>query len=137
MSRKEKTINLATFRNMKNIFETNIKSNLGDHYSDSTWQNFDDLKEYIDFVEKQAKNKGITVSGIRFHFVAEEENNNQLTIALVPTFTDGDKEIDFDPFFSSDNTPKRLSDIEKGSELCEENGSIMDRNVPFPDPDGL
>ncbi len=137
MSRKEKTINLATFRNMKNIFEANIKPNLGDHYSDSTWQDFNDLKEYIEFVEKQAKSKGITVSGIRFHFVAEEDNNKQLTIALVPTFTDGDKEVDFDPFFSSDNDPKRLSDIEEGSELCEENGSIMDRNVPYPDPNAL
>ena len=137
MSRKEKTINLATFRNMKNIFNETIKSNLDEQYSDSTWQDFNDLKEYVDFIENEAKNKGITVSGIRFHFVAEEDNKKQLTIALVPTFTDGDKQVDFDPFFSSDNDPKRLSDIEEGSELCEENGSIMDRNVPYPDPNAL
>jgi len=132
MSREEKTINLATFRNMKSVFNEKIKPALEENFSDSTWQDFNDLKEYLAFVEEQATNKGIALSGIRFHFVATEDGDNQLTIALVPTYQDGEKHIDFDPAFSSENTPKKLSDIENESELYEESGSIMDRTMPCP-----
>jgi hypothetical protein len=132
MSRKEKTINLGTFRNMKTIFNEDIKPNLGENYSDSVWQNLNDLKEYIAFIETQAKDKGINISGIRFHFAAQEENK-QLTIALIPTFNDGKEHVDFDPVFSSEDGPKRINDIEVGSEYFEMNGSIMDRNIPIPE----
>jgi hypothetical protein len=57
----------------------------------STWFSLDALKEYIAFVEKEGKSKGITVSGLRVYFgaystkVADVSKKNLSTVFFVPT----------------------------------------------------
>ena len=57
----------------------------------SSWYSLDELKEYIAYVEKEGKDKGITVNGLRVYFGAYSKNDknpdkkNLSTVFFAPT----------------------------------------------------
>jgi len=133
MGRKEHSISMDTFSKMKSLFNQKIKPNLGENYSDSSWQSLQDIKEFLAFVEKEANEKEIDISGIRFQYIAKESENQQLTFAMVPTYDNENGEhIDFDPLFSSNKKPKNIQDISKDDPNYTKIGSIMNRGFNCP-----
>lgn len=108
MSTPSNLISITNFEDMRKSFEDNVRS--GDQTT-SVWFSLDNLKEYLTFVENEAKTKNIPISGIRFHFIAKTDAEKRMSVALAPTYSKGDKEISFDPMYSSDNTPKSLKNL--------------------------
>jgi len=68
-----------------------IDRTIGKKDAISAWFSIDELKEYIAFVEKEGKQKGITVNGLRVYFGAyadtdiEIPKKNMSTVFFVPT----------------------------------------------------
>ncbi len=133
MAYKKHIISKEEFSKMKSIFDEKIKPNLGENYSESTWQSLQDIKEYIAFIEEEAKANMINISGIRFHYVAKEDGKQQLSFAMAPTYDNEKGEhIDFDPLFSKKEAPKNLQNIDKNDPDYAKQGSIMDRGEDCP-----
>ena len=57
----------------------------------SSWFSLEEIKDYIDYVEKEAKDRKITINGIRVYFGAYGKNEdksvkkNMSTVFMVPT----------------------------------------------------
>jgi len=68
-----------------------IKKAIGKSDALSSWFSIDELKQFIADVEKEGKDKGITVNGIRVYFGAypkddkEKKKDNMSTVFLAPT----------------------------------------------------
>ena len=80
-------ISLKEFNDMKNSFNTNIRTSLGNHKSDSVWWSIKDLRDYLDLIESEVTDDSIDISGVSFNFTAKE-NNDKLTLALRPTYNE-------------------------------------------------
>jgi hypothetical protein len=117
---------------MKDISNETIHQILGSQNTNSGWISFDDLKNYIQEMEAISNEKGLNLTGMRFHFVAEEKDNNQLTVALTPTTNIDGSELDFDPVLSSNETPLILDKVSEESENYTKAGSILDRFLICP-----
>lgn len=77
-----------------------------------------DLKQYIAYVEKEARKKRIKVTGINFISAAypndytDQEKQNYQTIIMMPATTiDGQEGVSFDPLKSDKGEPKSLKEI--------------------------
>lgn len=108
MSTPTNLISISEFKDMRASYDSSVR--VGDQTT-SVWFSLDNLKEYLAFVESEAKAKNIPVSGIRFHFIAKTDADKKMNLALAPTYSKGGKEISFDPMYSSDNAPKSLKTL--------------------------
>ncbi len=129
MSVPQNLISLKEFNEMRDEFNSTIKSKLGTQETESVWWSFQNLKDYIDYIEKEARNNNILISGIRFHMVAQTLDKKQLTLALTPTYLSNDKHIDFDPVLSKDNSPTDLKILESNITKSDELGAILNRGT--------
>jgi hypothetical protein len=132
MSTPKNLISLAEFLEMKESFNSSIKIKLGTQETRSVWFSFENLKEYFAYVEKEATSNGITVSGIRFHMVAQTKDKKQLTLALTPTYEDNSKHIDFDPIYSSKEKPAALKSLEGDTQKSGGTGGILNKGDICP-----
>ncbi len=132
MSIPNNLISLAEFLEMKKSYDVSIKSKLGNQETQSVWFSFENLQAYFTYIEKQATEKNIKVSGIRFHMVTQTKDNKQLTLALTPTFESVTKHIDFDPVHSLKEQPATLKSIETDKDKVGETGGILNRGVLCP-----
>jgi len=101
--------------------ETRKKPLAGVRGDEDTRVNFlkiEDLKQYIAYVEKEARKKKIKVTGINFISAAypnnysEQEKQNYQTIIMMPATTiDGEEGVSFDPLKSERGKPASLKEI--------------------------
>jgi hypothetical protein len=94
---------------------------VGKEYAMRTWISLEQLKSYIAYIESESNKKNIPVSGIDFIYSqyesAEPGSRNidnkryKLTLMMAPTYEDSGKNIAFDPIYSTDGTPKDLSEL--------------------------
>jgi len=78
-----------------------------------------DLKDYIAYVEKESKRKGITLTSINFisaaypnNYQLDKRKSNFQTLIMMPATTiDGEENVSFDPFRSEKGSPKSLKEI--------------------------
>ncbi len=132
MSIPKNLISLSEFLDMKKMFESTLQPKMGKQETRSVWIPLDELKNYLAYVENEASKKGIKVSGIRFHMLAQTKANNQLTLALTSTYEEASKHVDFDPIFSSKEKPATLKSLESDNQKSEEKGGILNRMAPCP-----
>lgn len=116
--------NLITLEDAKEQIEnynTAHPEEVGENYAMRTWISIEELKAYIQYIEKESKDKGIEVSGIDFihtqHNKAKPGSKNplneiyNLTLMLAPTFSEGNAHVAFDPIYSEEGMPKKLEDL--------------------------
>ena len=132
MSVPQNLISLKEFNEMRDEFNQSIKTKLGTQETDSVWWTFDNLKDYFDYIEKEATQNNISISGIRFHMTAKTRESKQLTVALIPTYEKNAEHIDFDPVLSEKNKPIDLKNLESSISKGEELGAILNRGVTLP-----
>ena len=132
MSVPKNLISFAEFSDMKKSFNSSIKTKLGPQETQSVWFDFENLKAYFAYVEKEAASNNLKVSGIRFHMVAQTKNKKQLTLALIPTHESNAKHIDFDPVHSSEGKAVTLKGLESDVQKSEELGGILNKGVVCP-----
>ena len=129
MSTVKDLISFNEMNQMLNAYNKNTKQ------SNSVFIEIAKLRDYLDYVEAESNRKSIAVSGIRFHFVANAEN--QTTIALSPTYQDKNDSsnmphISFDPKYSQKGQPAILSDLLKNKSKANHISSIQNKNYPCP-----
>jgi len=90
MKFEEKIISIEEFNKMKSIFDSKIKTKIGDAYSAYLRISLEDLKNYISMIEKQASENQVKVQDIKFHFVSKNDETGQLTLVLEGTFDNAD-----------------------------------------------
>jgi|TARA_R100000789_G_scaffold29132_1_gene32606 hypothetical protein len=91
------------------------------------WYKLDDLKQYIAYIERISKEKGIPVTGFRIYpsqypkKYKDKKLQNRNTLIFTPTTTvDGRDDTAFEPLYSKKNSPLLVSDllkIIKGEEI--------------------
>ncbi len=91
---------------------------LGTEYALRTWISIKELKAYIEYVEEEAKQKGITVNGIDIIHTQHKKaaagspnpNNSvyEKSLMLAPTYKNGNSNVAFDPIYSEEGKPKDL-----------------------------
>ncbi|HIP49105.1 MAG TPA: hypothetical protein EYG92_09105 [Lutibacter sp.] len=105
MSKVNGLISLKEYNDMKSSFNTNVRSSLGSHSTDSVWWSIQDLRAYLDLIESESPNDSSSITGVSFNFVAKEDTDEKLTLALRPTYD------------------------ERGVNTIYQAGSILDRGV--------
>lgn len=133
MSIPKNLISLVEFLDMKKSFDSTIKAKLGIQETQSVWFDFENLKAYFAYVEKEATANNIKVSGIRFHMIAKTIDKKQLTLALTPTHESNAKHIDFDPVYSSKAKPATLKSLELDVQKSAELGGILNKGIVCPE----
>jgi len=103
----------------------------------SVWFALQDLKEFIEYVEKNASAKEIKVSGIRFHLTAENGNSERINLALCPTFENinSKKEIEhlsFDPLYSEKGKPVTIHSLMNATTKTITGSSILNQGISCP-----
>lgn len=88
MSTPKGIISLKEFNDMKKSFDTNVKTSLGNHTTDMVWWSIQDLRDYLDLIESEASDNNVDISGVSFVFIAKEDADKKLTLALRPTYTE-------------------------------------------------
>jgi len=88
MSKPKGLISLNEFNDMKSSFNKSIKNNLGTHTSDSVWWSIQDLRDYLDLIESEGANERLEISGVSFNFIAKEDTDKKITLALRPTYNE-------------------------------------------------
>ena len=135
----KKPKNLISYKDFKKGIE-NYKKDIPSNNSNQTkslWLSLDDLKEYLVFIEENAKIKDISVSGIRFHLTSDTGNNGKINMAVCPTFEhinedNETKQISFDPIYSEIGIPKKISSLLNEDIPDSEESSILNRIKPCP-----
>ena len=129
MSIPQNLISQKELSEMQNEFNTSIKAKLGTQETESVWWTFDNLKEYFTYIETEARNNNILISGIRFHMVAQTNDKKRLTLALTPTYEKDTVHIDFDPKQSSNNNPTTLRNL--GGDVAKSSiaSSILNKGI--------
>lgn len=101
-------ISQADFTAMKNEFDNTIVSKLGTQKTSSVWWSYDNLVDYLALIEDEAKKKGLTLTGVNFNMVAQTTGAKSLSLALTPTYRDGDS---------------------KASNQADQSGSILNKGI--------
>lgn len=119
--------NLLSIADLKEGLENYKKgiSSRPENTTQAVWFSLENLKEYIDYIEKNANDKNIPVSGIRFHITASNEGAYRFSLALCPTTEVNGKQMSFDPLYSEIGKPKDLNEILKNSENADKGSSIL------------
>ncbi len=129
MSTPNNLISVKQYKEMKASFDTNIKGSLGNRATNSVWFSFDNLKNYLAYLEDEAAKKGLTVSGLDLQMIASSDASGRLSIAFTPTFNDNGVERDFDLVHSSLNNPEPIDNINAGSPNYDATASILNRGI--------
>jgi hypothetical protein len=135
----KKPKNLISYKELKKGIE-NYKKDIPSNNSNQTqslWLSLDELKEYIAFVEENAKMKDISISGIRFHLTSDSGNNGKINMAVCPTFEhinedNEPKQISFEPLYSEKGIPKSLTSLLTDDIPDAEESSILNSFLPCP-----
>jgi len=103
----------------------------------SVWFSLQDLKEFLEYVEKNASTKEIKVSGIRFHLTAEKGSTERVNLALCPTFENinSKKEIEhlsFDPLYSEKGKPVTIHSLMNDTSKAISDSSILNQGISCP-----
>jgi len=101
-----------------------IKKAIGKNDALSSWFSIDELKNFISDVEKEGKDKGITVNGIRVYFGAypkedkDKKKDNMSTVFLVPTkpYAGSMQKDGVDEGDEGGNDIEELGGVNKGSQ---------------------
>ncbi|PQJ75769.1 hypothetical protein [Polaribacter gangjinensis] len=109
---------------------SNGKDSISTIYS---WYKLEDLKQYIAYIEKISKEKGIPVTGLRIYPSEYPENfvNQKLkgrqTLIFTPTTTiDGKDDVAFEPLYSETGKPALISEfLEKARMKMSKNSSYL------------
>jgi hypothetical protein len=96
---------------------------------ESVWIEFAKLKEYLNYIETAANDKRISISGIRFHLIAE---NNHISMALSPTVEDDEKHVCFDPHKSTTGQPALLNDLMNDRSVVNSTSDVLNKVNPCP-----
>ncbi len=97
------------------------------------WYKLEDLKQYIAYIEKISKEKGIPVTGFRIYPSEYPENytNQKLkgrqTLIFTPTTTfNGKDDVAFEPLYSETGKPALISEfLEKARMKMSKSGSYL------------
>jgi len=114
-------IDLETVKAKINNYKESHPGVSGNEYALRSWISLEELKNYIAQVEKDSKEKGITVSGIDFIHIQNiaarpgmsnlDNSDYDLTLLMAPTYQDSLSHIAFDPVYSDKNSPKPLKEL--------------------------
>ena len=100
-------ITKSKFNAMKSEFDNSIRVKLTTQETESVWWSIDNLRNYLDEIEEDGTNDGITVSGVRFYMVANTDTPaERLTLAIRPT-----------------------SENDAGQKITVENGKILNKGL--------
>ncbi len=133
MATLKDSISISEFSSMQDSYVSHVRS--GDQ-TKSVWFDIDTIKEYIGFIENEAKTKEISISGLRMYFIAKTDTERAMNVALCPTYTDKnskdeDEQVSFDPIYSTDKNPKTLKILEANPPTSSDS-SILSRGIPCP-----
>ena len=94
MSLEQRIITESEFSTMKSVYEKNIKSKIGDAYSDYVLVPAADLKAYLNHLERQAADNNTELQAVKIHFAATGDKKGQLTVVLQGVFSDAGLKVD-------------------------------------------
>jgi uncharacterized iron-regulated protein len=143
-SKPSQVISYEEMADMMNAFDTGSKKEL-DKYIKKTskgkdtistvynWYKLDDLKQYIAYIEKISKEKGIAVTGFRIYpseypatFSNQKLKGRQTLIFTPTTSINGKEDVAFEPLYSEIGKPVLVSEIlEKVKLKRSKNGSFL------------
>lgn len=137
MSTPKNLLNIQDLKTGLDIYKKGIESRPA-NTTQAVWFSLQDLKEYIEFIEKNAKDKNIVVSGIRLHVIASKDGADRFSLALCPTAevktTDGlTRQMSFDPLYSENEKPLDLNEILKNSQNANKGSSVLNYGRICPD----
>ncbi len=132
MSVPQNLISLKEFNEMRDEFNQSIKTKLGTQETDSVWWSLTDLEDYFDYIKKEARANSLSISGVRFHMVANVNGTKQLTLALTPTYEKNSVHVDFDPKLSDNNSYFEIKEQEENSLKSEEKGGVFNKGNKLP-----
>lgn len=132
--------NLVTIQYLKDgmeLYLSGFNAKTADNQTKAVWFSLADLKEYIAYVESEAKAKNIAVSGIRFHLIAENSAPEAINLALCPTYESADskgatKQVSFDPSQSETGKPADLSSLMENSAKASTISCVMNNATRCP-----
>lgn len=83
---QDRATELSAAWNNKNttVFSKAGKAKSNDEIQ-SNWWSLEDLRNYLDFAEHEAEEKGYNMTGIRVYFAAYPDKGNQNTMFFAPT----------------------------------------------------
>lgn len=130
-------ISLQKFKEGTDNYKKGISLENEKSQTRSVWFALQDLKEFLEYVEKNAAAKEIKVSGIRFHLTAEEDRKERINLALCPTFENinSKKEIEhvsFDPLYSQKGKPVTIHSLLKETSKMATVSSILNQGIGCP-----
>jgi hypothetical protein len=129
MSTPKDLLSYAELNTMLNAFKNDLLPQMKGQ-TESVWMSIDKVKDFISFVESESKKKDISVSGLRFHFLADSAN--KLTLGISPTYKDDSDEslmphVSFDPVMSEKDKPMSVSVAVKSNVKSDGNSSVLNR----------
>jgi hypothetical protein len=132
--------NLVTIQYLKDgmeLYESGFNTKTADNQTKAVWFSLNDLKEYIAYVESEAKAKNIAVSGIRFHLIAENGSPEAINLALCPTYETADskgatQQVSFDPSQSETGKPADLSSLMDNTAKAQTVSGVMNNGLRCP-----
>jgi len=114
----ENLISLEKAKEQLDNYNAAHPEEVGKEFALRTWISIEDIKAYIQYVEESSAEKGIEVTGIDIIHTqykkaapgAPNPNNetNNKTLMLAPTYNNGTSNIAFDPIYSEQGKPKDL-----------------------------
>lgn len=114
----ENLISLEKAKEQLDNYNAAHPEEVGKEFALRTWISIEDIKAYIQYVEESSAEKGIEVTGIDIIHTqykkaapgAPNPNNetNNKTLMLAPTYNNGTSHIAFDPIYSEQGKPKDL-----------------------------
>lgn len=83
---QEKAMELSAAWSTKNsnLFSKSNNTKFSDEVQ-SLWWSLEDLRNYLEFAENEAQEKGYNMTGVRVYFAAYPEKDNQSTLFFAPT----------------------------------------------------
>lgn len=142
MGTPKNLISIKEFKEGKEHYKKHFSEVDPQKYTRSVWFSLENLKEYIKYIEEKSAEKGISVSGISFNFMSNDEQPIKLNLALCPTTeTLNSKGITehtpFDPIRSEKEKPMKLAtlvnDSTKSIDLESLDSTILNRGYLCPD----
>jgi hypothetical protein len=132
--------NLVTIQYLKDgmeLYESGFNTKTADNQTKAVWFSLNDLKEYIAYVESEAKAKNIAVSGIRFHLIAENGSPEAINLDLCPTYETADskgatQQVSFDPSQSETGKPADLSSLMDNTAKAQTVSGVMNNGLRCP-----
>lgn len=136
MSTPKNLITYQEFSERKNHYQSEISSKSTEAQTESVWFDYQDIKEYISYIEKKASEKNIEISGLRFHLIGSSANPKQISIALSPTLEAEDKgntiHVDFDPNYSTEEHPASLLSLLQDPTKSNQISAILNKGNACP-----